>query len=228
MTYYAGLVRGLQAETDSALPARRRNSDTFYRRHGKRITDLALLLPVLPILFLVILVLAAMIAMDGGRPFYSQMRVGRGGRLFRLWKLRTMVHDADARLRAHLDSDPDAALEWKHTQKLRDDPRITRAGRFLRRSSLDELPQFFNVLRGEMSIVGPRPMLPEQRSMYSSADYYEVAPGVTGPWQVSDRNGSTFAARATFDSEYNRTLSLRQDLHLIGRTFSAVLGCTGL
>ena len=228
MSYFAVLARSRQSDETSVLPAGHRNTGTFYRTHGKRITDLALLLPVAPILLIVVSILVILIAVQGHRPFYSQMRVGRDGRLFRLWKLRTMVEDADIVLQQHLTENPRAAIEWNHTQKLVDDPRVTPVGRFLRKSSLDELPQFFNVLRGEMSIVGPRPMLPEQRPMYSSPDYYRMAPGVTGPWQVSARNTTSFAARAEFDASYNQTLSLREDLRLIARTFGVVAAGTGI
>lgn len=228
MSYFAVLARPRQPTRHSILPAGRRNAGAFYRNYGKRIADLALLLPVAPIILLVVGILVLVIAAQGHRPFYSQMRVGRNGRLFRLWKLRTMVENADIVLKQHLRANPDAAAEWHYTQKLVDDPRITPIGHFLRKSSLDELPQFFNVLRGEMSIVGPRPMLPEQRAMYSSPDYYRMAPGVTGLWQVSARNTTSFAARAEFDASYNQALSLREDLRLIFRTFGVVAACTGI
>lgn len=228
MSYFAILARPHQPVSPSTLPQGCSNTGAFYRNHGKRIADLGILLLVAPIILAVVGILALVIAFKGHRPFYSQMRVGRNGRLFRLWKLRTMVEDADVVLQQHLRDNPAAAAEWQHTQKLIDDPRITSVGRFLRKSSLDELPQFFNVLRGEMSIVGPRPMLPEQREMYSSPDYYRMAPGVTGPWQVSARNTASFAARAHFDSSYNQNLSLREDLRLMVRTLSVVVACTGL
>ena len=102
----------------------------------------------------------------GGRPFYSQVRVGKGGKPFRMWKLRSMVNDADARMETYLAENPDARAEWDSTQKLRNDPRVTRFGQFLRRSSLDELPQLWNVLKGDMSLVGPRPMMLNQQSLY--------------------------------------------------------------
>lgn len=200
----------------------------LYRRFGKRALDLALVLAFAPIVILVVAILAVMVACDGHNPFYSQTRVGKNGRLFRIWKLRTMVVDADAQLVQLLASDPQAALEWQTTQKLRNDPRITRAGDFLRRASLDELPQLFNVLVGDMSLVGPRPMMPEQRSLYPGQDYYQLAPGLTGLWQVSERNSSTFEARAQYDTVYQQSLSLALDVQTLRRTVTVVLNRTGV
>lgn len=200
----------------------------FYRRYGKRVLDLTLVIAFAPIVVVVVALLAMIVALDGSNPFYSQTRVGREGRLFRIWKLRTMVVDADQRLAQHLASDPQAALEWQATQKLRSDPRVTRAGQFLRRSSLDELPQLFNVLTGDMSLVGPRPMMPEQRSLYPGREYYRLAPGVTGLWQVSERNGTTFEARAGYDAAYERQISLALDVQTLSRTVGVVLKRTGV
>jgi lipopolysaccharide/colanic/teichoic acid biosynthesis glycosyltransferase len=199
----------------------------LYRNGGKRVFDLALVLVSLPITVPLILILALIVAAEGGRPFYSQPRLGRGGRTFRMWKLRTMVLDADARIEAYLASEPAARAEWDATQKLRNDPRVTRFGAFLRRSSLDELPQLLNVLRGEMSLVGPRPMMVEQRVLYPAEAYFTVRPGLTGYWQITDRNRTTFAARARYDSAYVADLSLWTDLRLIARTFAVVLRGTG-
>jgi lipopolysaccharide/colanic/teichoic acid biosynthesis glycosyltransferase len=193
----------------------------------KRVLDLAVVLLSLPVVLPVVLVLAVLVAIDGGSPFYWSERVGRGGRVFRMLKLRTMVHGADGLLQDYLKSDPEAAAEWHSAQKLKCDPRITRFGRFLRKSSLDELPQLWNVLKGDMSLVGPRPMMPNQRRLYAGLAYYALRPGVTGPWQVSDRNDATFAARADFDVNYARTLSLPNDLRLLARTVAVVLRGTG-
>lgn len=200
----------------------------FYRCCGKRVLDLALVIAFSPIVLVVVAILALLVACDGSNPFYSQDRVGKKGRLFRIWKLRTMVVDADERLAAHLASDPLAALEWQTTQKLRFDPRITRAGQLLRGSSLDELPQLFNVLMGDMSLVGPRPMMPEQRSLYPGREYYDLAPGLTGLWQVSGRNATTFEARAGFDTTYGQQLSLALDVQTLCRTVGVVLKRTGV
>lgn len=218
------LVRSMQGAV--ALPQARR-LQSLYRDGPKRGVDLALALLVLPAVVLVILLLALAIMLDGGQPFYSQTRLGRGGRSFRLWKLRTMVPDADARLRDHLSQDPAAQAEWDVTQKLKSDPRITRVGRVLRRTSLDELPQLWNVLRGDMSLVGPRPILPSQRSLYPGRAYFALRPGITGLWQVSKRNETSFAERASFDADYHRRLSFALDARVLLATVRAVLGATG-
>jgi lipopolysaccharide/colanic/teichoic acid biosynthesis glycosyltransferase len=190
--------------------------------------DVVLVLLAAPLVLPVVLVIAVMITLqDGHSPFYWSARVGRYGRVFRMLKLRTMVHDADARLVQHLAADPEAAFEWDTTQKLKNDPRITRFGRLLRKSSLDELPQFLNVMKGDMSLIGPRPMMPGQRVIYPGRAYFALRPGVSGPWQVSDRNESTFAQRADFDLQYHRTLSFANDLKLMVLTLWVVLRGTG-
>ncbi|MBD9526337.1 sugar transferase [Paracoccus sp. PAR01] len=200
---------------------------SFYVRYMKRPLDILAVLIAAPIVIPVVLILVLMIWAHGDRPFYSQLRVGRSGRSFRLWKMRTMVENAEARLAEHLASDEVARAEWDATQKLKQDPRITPVGHFLRKSSLDELPQLWNVLRGDMSIVGPRPMMLEQAQLYPGADYYHLRPGVTGLWQISDRNDSTFAARANFDAKYANELSWSNDLSIVARTVTVVLRCTG-
>lgn len=199
----------------------------LYRRFGKRALDLGLILLALPIVLPVMLVLMALVMTDGGRPFYSQDRVGRGGRIYRIWKLRSMVMNADQKLEAHLAADPAARAEWDQMQKLRRDPRITRVGRVLRKCSLDELPQLWNVLKGDMSLVGPRPMMPEQQALYPGRAYFALRPGITGPWQVSARNATSFAARARFDDRYQAELSLGTDLRLLAETVKVVLRATG-
>jgi len=138
-----------------------------------------------------------------------------------------MVPDTDARLAAHLALDEAARREWETYQKLTSDPRVTAFGRMLRKSSLDELPQLWNVLKGDMSLVGPRPMLPEQLPLYPGRAYFALRPGVTGLWQISDRNASTFARRAEFDADYAHRLSLATDLRVLVATISVVVRGTG-
>ncbi|PLL10750.1 sugar transferase [Tabrizicola sp. TH137] len=215
------------ASADQPLPLPRRAAATVYRRFGKRALDIFFVLAAAPAVLLCVLVLALIIARDGGSPFFSQMRIGKDGRAYRMWKLRTMVTDADARLEAHLAIDPVAHDEWHRTQKLRNDPRITRFGRALRKTSLDELPQLWNVLKGDMSLVGPRPMLPCQQPLYPGSAYYRLRPGITGMWQVSSRNNSEFVERAAFDQEYERRLSFVTDMRLILATLVVVLQGTG-
>jgi lipopolysaccharide/colanic/teichoic acid biosynthesis glycosyltransferase len=199
----------------------------IYRNGLKRFLDIVLILLATPLVLPVIVLLALIVALDGGHPFYQQARVGRGGRFYTMWKLRTMENNAESKLANHLATDSVARTEWAATQKLRSDPRITRLGAFLRRSSLDELPQLWNVLIGDMSLVGPRPMMPDQQDLYPGEAYYMLRPGITGPWQVSERNQSSFADRARFDTAYERELSLGTDLRLLVATVGAVLRGTG-
>ena len=199
-----------------------------YPRYVKRALDLVIVALVAPVAALIVGLAALVLALrEGGSPFYRQERIGLEGRVFGMWKLRTMVHDAEAVLEAYLDANPAARAEWDRHQKLRDDPRITRVGGFLRRTSLDELPQLWNVVTGDMSIVGPRPMMRDQRVLYPGTEYYVMRPGITGFWQTSARNESSFHERAGFDQAYYRTLSLRTDLAIIWRTFGVVLRGTG-
>ena len=199
----------------------------IYRSGLKRALDLSLIVMAAPIVVPVIGVLAGLVALGGGHPFYVQPRVGHGGRVFKMWKLRSMVMGADARLDAHLASDPAARQEWDIDQKLKDDPRITAMGRLLRKTSLDELPQLWNVFRGDMSLVGPRPMMPCQQDLYTGQAYYRLRPGITGPWQVSARNDSSFADRAKYDREYDQTLCFAGDVGLLVRTVRVVVLAKG-
>ncbi len=199
----------------------------FYRYGVKRLLDIVIVVLAAPPMLLVIGVLALVLALGGANPFYSQNRIGRNGRIFRMWKLRSMVVNADGKLEAYLAENPAARAEWDRTQKLKSDPRITRFGRILRKSSLDELPQLWNVLRGEMSLVGPRPMMVSQQALYPGEAYYRLRPGITGSWQVSKRNESSFADRAKFDLDYDRNLSLWADMKLMAATVRVVLRATG-
>lgn len=162
---------------------------------------------------------------DGGPAFFVQSRMGRDGKTFKCFKFRTMVVDAEARLNALLTSDADARAEWARDQKLRRDPRITALGAFLRKSSLDELPQLFNILKGEMSVVGPRPIVAAEVARYGRwyRDYCNVRPGLTGLWQVSGRNDVDYRRRVALDVAYARRRSLGLYLKIIIATVPAVL-----
>lgn len=202
-------------------------SKTIYRSFLKRAFDIVSIVLFLPIVGTIVLLMAALVSFDGHNPFYSQMRVGKNGRHFRLWKIRTMTPDADDVLESYLKANPEARVEWDKHQKLKDDPRITRIGRFLRKASLDELPQLFNVLQGSMSLVGPRPMMLDQEQFYYGSSYYRLSPGLTGFWQISDRNETSFVARVKYDDAYERDLSFKTDLKTLFRTVSVVLRGTG-
>lgn len=194
---------------------------------GKRAMDLVLVV-MGGIFFLpLIVVLALIVRLDGSSAFYRQPRVGKDGRIFLLWKLRSMVPDADAALTLYLDSNPAARAEWDSAQKLKHDPRLTRIGYHLRRYSLDELPQLWNVLIGDMSLIGPRPMMPHQRPLYPGTAYFDFRPGLSGLWQISERNNCSFADRAAYDTLYAQTVSLGTDLQILWRTVGVVFRGTG-
>jgi lipopolysaccharide/colanic/teichoic acid biosynthesis glycosyltransferase len=201
---------------------------TWYRDFGKRALDVLFVIATLPVSVPLIVISAIALWFEGGRPFYRQDRLGKGGEHFSILKLRTMVRDADAQLARYLENDPALRVEWETMQKLKDDPRITRVGGFLRATSLDELPQLWNVLKGEMSLVGPRPMMPEQLAIYGdAAAYFSIPPGITGVWQVSTRNENSFSARAGADTRYYSDISLSGDLGLMAQTVGVVLRRTG-
>lgn len=203
-------------------------SRPIYATSVKRSFDLLVTIMLAPFALAIVSVLALLVCRDGGSVFYCQPRVGKNGQTFKLWKLRTMVPNADEQLRIYLDSNPHARTEWDSNQKLRDDPRITRVGKVLRKYSLDELPQLWNVFVGDMSLVGPRPMMPDQRQYYPGTAYFAMRPGITGLWQISDRNDCTFAERAIHDNRYAGIMSFSLDLWILSKTPAVVLQGTGV
>lgn len=195
-------------------------------RRVKRTLDIVFALALAIVALPVFLLIAAAILIESGRPvFFSHQRIGRGGRLFRLFKFRTMAQNSDALLAEYLADNPEAAREWEQNRKLRHDPRITRMGRLLRRTSLDELPQLLNILRGEMSMAGPRPIVEAEIAKYGHHyPLYSLAkPGLTGLWQVSGRNDTTYRRRVELDATYVRTWTPWLDLQLLFRTVQVVV-----
>lgn len=191
----------------------------------KRAFDVAAVVVSAPLWGPLVLTLAALVRLSSrGAAFYGHERVGRSGRTIRCFKLRTMVQDADGRLATVLASDPDLAEEFARTFKLKNDPRVTTMGRFLRKTSLDELPQLVNVLKGEMSLVGPRPITEDEMRRYGQ--YMPIVlsarPGMTGLWQVSGRNDVSYSTRVALDVQYAFGQSLAGDLSIIARTFVRV------
>lgn len=204
--------------------------ETAYTHWAKRFFDVALSILLLPILVPVIFMLFACVKASGGPGFFGHVRMGKDGRSFRCWKLRTMVPDAQDRLNALLDRDAQARAAWQRDRKLRDDPRVTRFGWFLRQTSLDELPQIFNVLKGDMSLVGPRPVTAEELEKYGvhKVAYLAMRPGVTGLWQVSGRNEVSYSERVALDNQYYRNVSLAVDIGILVKTSGVVLRRTGM
>ena len=196
----------------------------------KRRGDIGLTLCLAPLAIVIVAPLWCVLKSQGGSGFYGHRRVGRDGYEFTCWKLRTMVPDSEAVLRNHLRFNQAAAREWAHHYKLRNDPRVTRFGRFLRKSSLDELPQLWNVLRGDMSLVGPRPVPRDELVEYHGnlRAYLALRPGITGLWQVSGRNAVAYQDRVSLDLEYARRASLWFDLAILLRTIGVLLRRTGI
>ena len=191
-----------------------------------RLLDLSLILLAAPYIIIAFFFIATLIKMDSPGPvFYHQTRIGRLGRKFRIYKFRTMVQNADQVLQNYLDNSPELKAEWLATHKLRQDPRVTRLGSLLRKLSLDELPQLWNVIIGDMSLVGPRPIVDAEIEKYGKCFdlYIKVRPGLTGLWQVSGRNDTTYERRVALDEYYIRNRSLKLDLQILWKTVFVVL-----
>ena len=215
-------VQGRECELGYNRPA--------LQRLGKRTFDLLAAFGSLIFLCPVMFILAVLIRMqDGGPAIFAHTRIGKNGRPFKCYKFRSMVLDAQERLEILLASDPDARAEWARDQKLRNDPRVTALGRFIRKSSLDELPQLFNILKGDMSVVGPRPIIADEMVRYAGhvEDYLSVTPGVTGLWQVSGRNDVSYDERVQMDARYARTWTVAGDIWITLKTVPAVLASRG-
>jgi len=197
-----------------------------HKRLLKRVLDFALALVATVAVGPLMALIAIVVKLDSRGPvFFSQGRIGRGSQTFGAWKFRTMSTNAAELLEQHLARDPSARFEWENTQKLRKDPRVTRAGRLLRKSSLDELPQLWNVLKGEMSLVGPRPIVQSEIARYGERfdAYARVPGGITGLWQVSGRNDTTYDERVALDAYYVRNWSVWLDFYILFRTVGTVL-----
>lgn len=196
----------------------------------KRIFDILLagilLLCALPVCLLAAL---AILIETKGNPLYKQTRIGMGNQRFSCWKFRTMVANSEEVLQSYLEKHPELAEEWKATHKLKNDPRVTRVGRILRRHSLDEIPQLWNVLRGDMSMIGPRPIVDEEVPKYGPAFmlYGRVRPGLTGLWQVSGRSDTSYRQRIELDCRYIRSWSMEMDLQIVAKTVWVVLRPSG-
>jgi Undecaprenyl-phosphate galactose phosphotransferase WbaP len=197
---------------------------------AKRILDLTLTLAFSPFVMLTIAVAAALVRLESRGPILlANERVGMGGRKFKAWKLRSMVVNGDEVLCSHFEQHPEDLPQWQATQKLKNDPRVTRIGKIIRKASIDELPQLWNVLIGEMSLVGPRPMFENQVPLYGGAfaSYKRVRLGITGLWQISGRNHLTFSQRASLDCYTIQNWSVWMDIYILARTISVVLTANG-
>ena|SRR4030042_3160407 len=192
----------------------------------KRTVDLLLIVLSSPLLLVLFSILIILVRLDSRGPaIYRQKRLGKDGKEFMIWKFRTMAVDADQMLEKHFETHPELRTEWDDRKKIRNDPRVTRVGRILRRLSLDELPQIYNIVRGEMSIVGPRPIVDEEIQYYNDSYYLytRVKPGLTGLWQVSGRNDMSYEQRVSLDEYYVKNWSIWLDIYILFQTIKAVL-----
>lgn len=203
---------------------------TFRYRVLKRIFDILLVLVSLPVLLPLLAVISALVVLSSRGPvFYSHRRIRQSGVFFSMWKFRTMCDNSAEVLEDYLRCHPEARAEWSRTHKLKRDPRITSVGRLLRRYSMDELPQVWNVVRGQMTLVGPRPIVAAEVEKYGDGfgHYCRVKPGLTGLWQVSGRSELTYPQRVALDCDYVERWSLRRDIVILARTFSSVANKDG-
>lgn len=192
----------------------------------KRAMDLVIAVTALVMASPVMIIAALLIRITAGGPaVFSHSRVGFGGKSFNCYKFRSMVANADEILKGHLEANPEAAAEWEETHKLRNDPRVTFLGSMLRKSSIDELPQLFNIIRGDMSCVGPRPIVTDELKRYGDhvGEYLQTRPGLTGLWQVTGRSSSDYPSRVALDSQYVRNWSPWLDIVILFRTIFAVM-----
>lgn len=198
---------------------------SIYSTFGKRLLDIVLVLWAAPIVLPVVFIMALFASWDGGRPFYSQLQLGAKGRIYRAFKIRTMVLDADEVFGRAMEKSSDLRAEWMHNGRLKYDPRITRLGAFLRGTSLDELPMFWNVLLGDMSFVGPLPgrVRSEVEGEKFGGYPFAIRPGITGPFQISDRDTLENSERGRIEMNYCKSMSLWGDLVILTRTTYAVL-----
>ncbi len=216
----------IYGEVSRGISATRSSKNSTTRINFGDVIDITLSLAILAFIAPLLLVVAlAIYCQDGGPVVFAHRRIGRHGQHFYCLKFRSMAADAEQRLAEVLANDPAARDEWARDHKLKNDPRITKLGHFLRQSSLDELPQLFNVLRGEMSLVGPRPIVDAEAPKYGRRfqRYCAVKPGITGLWQVSGRNDVSYRSRVAMDCAYAKAKSIRLDLWILFATIPAVL-----
>ena len=227
---FAGLKVQTMLNSDAIMMTSRTGLMSPMRQGLKRAFDVVVSILLIVILLPVLLVIAGLVAWGGGPVLYGHKRIGRGNRPFHCLKFRTMAVDSDKILADLLATNPEVAREWRQNFKLENDPRITRIGRFLRKTSLDELPQLLNVIRGEMSLVGPRPVVADELRFYygeSAVYYHMVRPGITGLWQVSGRSQTTYDRRVFLDTCYVRNWNLWTDVAILFNTVPSVLGGNG-
>jgi len=218
-------IENYNIEMDSAV-----KTDQPFAFAIKRIIDVVISVILVIMLAPLFLIIGILIKIEGGSVFFGSKRLGRSAQEFSCLKFRTMVPNAEHVLQDLLECNPEIKIMYETHRKIQNDPRITKIGKVLRTASLDELPQLINIIKGEMSLVGPRPILLDEADIYGKSQceiYYTIRPGLTGLWQVSGRNNMTFEKRVCLDMQYIKNWSLRNDIAILLRTFSAVLARKG-
>lgn len=201
----------------------------LYARGGKRLFDITVCVALLPAVGLAVLLLWMIAKTSAPSGLFAHPRVGKNGVLFRCWKIRTMIENADQALLKILENHPEKKSEWATNRKLSNDPRILPFGKLLRRTGLDELPQLWNVLCGDMSLVGPRPVTRSELALYGNAktEYLSIRPGITGLWQVKARGAPGYARRVKLDRRYAHNVTFAGDLRILIRTVPILFRPTG-
>ena len=220
------MSNNLELPSNSLLAPRILNRNLVPKHSMARVLDISCILLALPFILVAFVIITILIMLDSEGPvFYRQTRIGRYGRRFYVYKFRTMVQNADELLQKYLAESPELKAEWLATHKLKNDPRITRVGAILRKTSLDELPQLWNILIGEMSLIGPRPIVDAEVDKYGDCFelYIQVRPGLTGLWQVSGRSDTSYERRVELDKYYVLNRSLKLDLQILWKTVFVVL-----
>jgi Undecaprenyl-phosphate galactose phosphotransferase WbaP len=224
------MSRNLDLPSNSLLKSGTQSRKVISQNTFARIFDISLILLAAPYVALAFFIIVILIIADSGGPvLFRQTRIGRYGRKFKLYKFRTMVQNAEEVLQTCLDQSPELKAEWLATHKLKNDPRVSRVGAFLRKTSLDEIPQLWNILIGDMSIIGPRPIVDAEVEKYGSCFglYKQVRPGLTGLWQVSGRNDISYKRRVALDEYYILNRSFNLDVEIILKTVWVVIGGKG-
>jgi Undecaprenyl-phosphate galactose phosphotransferase WbaP len=220
------MSNNIELPSNSFLAPRLLNRNLVPKHSMARVLDLSCILLALPFILAAFFIITILVMLDSEGPvFYRQARIGRYGRRFYVYKFRTMVQNADHLLQTYLAESPELRAEWLATHKLKNDPRITRVGAILRKTSLDELPQLWNILVGEMSLIGPRPIVDAEVEKYGDCFdlYTQVRPGLTGLWQVSGRSDTSYEQRVELDKYYVLNRSLKLDLQILWKTVFVVL-----
>ncbi len=228
----SNLSNEIQLEISNLVQYKSKNRSHIFRNFIKRFVDIIFglfgVISLIPIT-IVIYVARKILKEDDGPIFYEQLRIGKNGKHFRLYKFRTMVIGADEKLKEYLEENEEARKEFEENHKLKNDPRITKLGKFLRKTSIDEMPQFWNVLKGEMSLIGPRPIVDSEVPKFGEKmkKVHSVKPGITGYWAANGRSDTTYEDRVNMEAFYAENYSLKMDMKIFLKTINSIFSGRG-